>query len=329
MASRPGSGDELDLDLDVPRNHPDGNRPVAGAVPAPPLGGRAGIPDGSGRRGGLGPFVTFVEYERPDGLVARWESRRHRKQARPSAGSAEHTWWAPHARGWWIAMLFMVGSALFALGAVPGYAGMVGTKADSVTFFVGSVFFTSAGFLQYRESVDAGGAGGRPHGWGKVFVYRPRQIDWWASAIQLVGTLYFNVSTGNAMRIDLTAQAAQQHVWRPDAVGSICFLVASGLAWFEVCHGWVAWSPTSLSWWITVLNLVGSIAFGVSAVAAFIVPSTGQLWNAELSNLGTFVGALCFLVGAFLLLPERTAGVEAPASPSTAGRPTVGPAAAT
>ena len=283
----------------------------AGAVAAPPPGGPAGIPDGSGRRGGPGPFVTFVEYERPDGLVARWESRRYRKQARPGAGTPAHTWWAPQARGWWIAVLFMVGSALFALGAVPGYAGLVGTTTDSITFFVGSVFFTSAGFLQYRESVDAG-ADGRPHGWGRVFVYRPRQIDWWASAVQLIGTLYFNVSTGNALRIDLTAQAAQQHVWRPDAVGSICFLVASGMAWFEVCHAWVAWSPTSLSWWITALNLAGSVAFGVSAVAAYIVPSTGQLWNAELSNLGTFVGALCFLVGAFLLLPERTAGPPDP-----------------
>ena len=126
----------------------------------------------------------------------------------------------------------------------------------------------------------------RPHGWRKVFVYRPRQIDWWASGIQLIGTIYFNASTGNAVRIDLSAQAALQHVWRPDAVGSICFLVASGLAWFEVCHGWAAWSPASLDWWITALNLVGSVAFGVSAVAAFVVPSTGQLWHAQLSNLG-------------------------------------------
>ena len=90
----------------------------------------------------------------------------------------------------------------------------------------------------------------------------------------------------------------------------------------------VAWSPTSLSWWITALNLVGSLAFGVSAVAAYIVPSTGQLWNAELSNLGTFVGALCFLVGAFLLLPERTARVETRRR-LRGPRPTVGPAAAT
>jgi hypothetical protein len=45
-------------------------------------------------------------------------------------------------------------------------------------------------------------------------------------------------AAGNAVRADLTAQAAHQHVWRPDAVGSVCFLVASTLAWFEAGHGW-------------------------------------------------------------------------------------------
>ena len=50
----------------------------------------------------------------------------------------------------------------------------------------------------------------------------------------------------------------------------------------------------------------GSIAFGVSAVASYVIVDSGLLRNAERANLGTFVGALCFLVGAFLLLPERT-----------------------
>jgi hypothetical protein len=63
--------------------------------------------------------------------------------------------------------------------------------------------------------------------------------------VQLAGTLYFNVSTGAATQADLAARAAHQHVWRPDAIGSVCFLVASALAWIEVCHGWVAWRPRS------------------------------------------------------------------------------------
>ena len=262
------------------------------------------VQDQEDRQGRVGPFVTFVERVRPDGAVARWDSRRHRKHP-PGAPAAGSTWWAPRVRGWWIAVLFAVGSLLFALGAVPAYVSAVGARWDAVTFFIGSLFFTAAGFLTYREAVDAG-----PHQPGgarrRFFVFQPRRIDWLATAVQLAGTLFFNISTGNAVRVDLSAQAAHQHVWRPDAVGSVCFLVASALAWFEICHGWAAWRPRSWSWWITLANLIGSVAFGVSAVAGYISPATGQLHNAERSNLGTFIGAVCFLVGALLLLPERT-----------------------
>ena len=262
------------------------------------------VQDQEDQQGRVGPFVTYVERVRPDGAVARWDSRRHRKhpQGAPAAGS---TWWAPRARGWWIAVLFAIGSLLFALGAVPGYASAVGASWDTVTFFTGSLFFTAAGFLTYREAVDAGP---QPPGTARrrFFVFQPGRIDWLATAVQLAGTVFFNVSTGVAMVSDLSAQAAHRHVWRPDAFGSVCFLVASALAWFEACHGWAAWRPQSWSWWITLLNLTGSVAFGVSAVAGYISPSTGQIHNAELTNLGTFVGALCFLAGALLLLPERT-----------------------
>ena len=212
--------------------------------------GQVPVQDRRGSKGRVGPLVTFVEQVRPDGVVARWGSRDHRKHLQ-GALTAGSTWWAPKARGWWIAVLFAVGSLLFALGAVPGYASAVGARWDAVTFFAGSLFFTSAGFLTYREAVDAGpqapGAARR-----RFFVFQPRRIDWWATAVQLAGTLFFNISTGNALREDLTAQAAHQHVWRPDAVGSVCFLVASALAWFEVCHGWTGWRPRSWSWWITL-----------------------------------------------------------------------------
>jgi hypothetical protein len=276
------------------------------ATPTDRLDLSADVSSGSpiGRQGGFGPFITFIEYERPGGAVARWDSRRQRKRGL-IVHPAGTTWWAPRARGWWIGILFAVGSGLFALGAVPGFAGQVGVRADAVTFFIGSLFFTSAALLQYRESVDAG-PDGPAHGWARILVFRPGQIDWLACVIQLGGTLYFNVSTAVAVSQNLSTDTARHHVWRPDAVGSICFLVASGLAWFEVCHGWAAFAPRSIAWWITALNLAGSVAFGVSAVASYIVPSTGQIWSLELTNLGTFIGALCFLAGAMLLLPERT-----------------------
>jgi hypothetical protein len=268
-----------------------------------PVSQSAGSEPAAGRRGRVGPFVTLVEYERPDGHLARWESRRHRKHlARRPVGS---TWWAPGARGWWIGVLFAVGSVLFALGAVPAYAVAAGNIWDEVTFFAGSLFFTSAAFLTYREAVDAV-AVPQQGAHRAFFVFQPARIDWWATVVQLVGTLFFNISCGFALATGLSAPAAHRHVWRPDALGSICFLLASALAWFEACHGWFAWAPRTWSWWITAVNLVGSLAFGLAAIDGYINPQTGQLTNAERSGTATFVGALCFFVGAVLLLPERT-----------------------
>ena len=267
----------------------------------------------------MGAPATFVDHVRPDGSVVRLESRRHRKHQKPAVGL---TWWAPRARGWWIAILFAVGSLLFAVGSVPGYASAVGTVGDTVTYFVGSLFFTAASFLSYREAVDAA-----PQGLNtarrRFFVYQPGRIDWWATAVQIVGTLYFNVSCGVAMAANLSAQATHQHVWRPDAIGSVCFLVSSVLSWYETCHGWAAWRPASWSWWITLVNLIGSIAFGISAVAGYVNPVTGQVHNAGRADTQTLIGAICFLIGAILLLPERTEetrnevipGSNAPVSP--------------
>lgn len=212
------------------------------------------------------------------------------------------TWWDPRARAWWIGVLFMVGSACFAVGAAPRYATAVGVRADGVTYFVGSLFFTSAAFLQFLEARSGS------------------RLDRRATSVQLAGTLFFNFSTAHALITNLSAAQVDQKVWRPDAFGSACFLVASQMALMAVGHTWISWQPRMMAWWIAFLNLVGSIAFGVSAVASYVLVDSGLPRNAERANVGTFVGALCFLVGAFLLLPDRRSpGTRSPGtrSPST------------
>jgi hypothetical protein len=258
-------------------------------------------------RRGAGPFVTWVAYRRPDGLLVRWESREQRKHHNRLDRRTGSTWWAPSAVGWWIGVLFMVGASCFAVGALPGYVDRVGTTPDNVTFFVGSIFFTSAAFLQYLEVVNTEPVtGARTAGRVRVLAWEPRRIDWWATLIQLAGTICFNVSTLFAIDPSITSDTARHHVWRPDVAGSVCFLVASELAFAEVGHRWLSWIPQLRSWWIAALNLAGSVAFGVSAAAAYVVPDSGQPVNVQLVNLGTFLGAVGFFVGALLLLPERT-----------------------
>lgn len=207
------------------------------------------------------------------------------------------------ARDQWIAWLFIIGSSLFALGALPVYSDAVGLRLCAFTFFTGSLFFTGAAFLQYREAVDTlpGRAGSRRR---TFWVWAPKNLAWLACAVQLAGTLWFNWSTANALRVNLAAAEADQRVWRPDALGSIAFLVASLLALRDASRGVVAGQPRPRVWLISVINLVGSVAFGVSAGAAYVIPSSGDVLNAELSNLGTLTGAVCFLSGAILLLPR-------------------------
>ncbi len=280
-----------------------------GGTRPPAVRHRTGI--GEPITAGLGPFTTLRLRTRADGVVERWESRRYRKHLSPGP-AAGSTWWAPADRDWWIGVLFAVGSALFGLGVLPAYARAAGTRPDAATFFAGSVFFTVAAFLQYRESVDAAPVPGCHR--RKVFVLLPGQIDWLSTGIQLVGTVAFNVSTAAAIWAQPGSEQASRHVWRPDLIGSICFLVASWLAWSEVSHGWASWRPRVIGWWITAVNLLGSVAFGVSAVASYVQPgSTGPL-SAPATSLGTFTGALCFLAGAVLLLYERTEAAPAAVS---------------
>jgi hypothetical protein len=168
----------------------------------------------------------------------------------------------------WMALLFAVGSTCFLIGPFPGYVDVVGPEAVAITFFVGSLFFTAGGALQSWLAFPGRGA------------------DWWAAIVQSAGTLFFNVTTFRALDTALSNPNYDALVWRPDALGSICFLV-SGVIAYRAGHGWMP-----------VVNLLGCIFFGISAVAGYVVPSTGSMLDLAAANWNTSLGAACFLAGA-------------------------------
>ena len=223
---------------------------------------------------------------------------------------------------WWIGVLFAVGSVCFALGSFPPYATAVGTNADNLTYFIGSIFFTTASFFsttrRRRRQTTLEGAARRGLA---LLAHGPAPPD------RLVGlgassSSAPSGSTGphSARSWSVWERHGHHPIWRPDALGSVCFLVSSWLAWAEECHGRFAWRPAS--------DLVVDhraepgrfVAFGVSAVASYVKPN-GHLVSLALTNLGTFVGAVCFLVGAILLLPERT--LERPPGGAAVAHPDV------
>jgi hypothetical protein len=218
---------------------------------------------------GPGPFITrrITALRLEDGQHLVATSRRHRKGLAPrivprAEITAPHVtrrdaWlhvWAPRRLAWWIALLFFVGSALFLLGGVATsfpHAMPPALREPAVVgwiFFVGSLFFTSAAYLQWLEAIN-GDVTERPEGdaprrW-RWFGWRPRNLGFLAAGIQLVGTIFFNFNTADAM-----SAAAELHwreedvlVWTPNMLGSICFLVSSYFAYLEVAHGHLLTEP--------------------------------------------------------------------------------------
>ena len=182
----------------------------------------------------------------------------------------------------WMALFFALGSTCFLIGPFPGYVQVVGESADAITFFVGSILFTAGGALQSwlawsdRHSPGGGAA-------------------WWAAIIQSAGTLFFNLTTYQAMDTALTSAEYDRLVWRPDWRGSICFLISGAIAYRASSrHGWLP-VRAGAGWWQPAVNLLGCIFFGISAVAGYVVPSTGSMLDLAAANWNTSLGAACFL----------------------------------
>lgn len=184
-------------------------------------------------------------------------------------------------------LCFAAGSACFLVGPFPGYADLVGPQAAALTFFVGSILFTAGGALQSWVAYDQGDAAR------------------WSALIQSAGTLFFNVTTFRALSTALSDPQYDRLVWRPDAFGSICFLVSGVIAYRAAPRQWQA-----------RVNLLGCIFFGISAVAGYVVPATGSILDLAAANWNTSLGAACFLVCAIATVRESSTVREAQGHPT-------------
>jgi hypothetical protein len=146
--------------------------------------------------------------------------------------------WSPKRLAWWIAVLFAIGSALFTLGGVAsGWPESVspclrdGSVLNRI-FVVGAIFFTSAAWLQWLEALNGDFAHALVEGprlrW-RWFGWRPRNLGYLASAVQLVGTVMFNFDTLDATHTGISWEGEDLLVWTPNMLGCACFLLGSYL----------------------------------------------------------------------------------------------------
>jgi hypothetical protein len=207
----------------------------------------------------------------------------------------------------------MIGSFGFALGSTGAYAEAVGPTPDAITFFVASIFFTLASFLQLVQSQSPAMAATGTYRDDerrrlRFFAWLPHDRGWLAAAIQFPGTLFFNGTTFWAVTVAMTNSQYDSVVWRPDFYGSVLFLVSSAFAILALGRV-LSWRPRTAAWWVAWLNMIGSVAFMASAIGAFVIPRTDAPVDLTLADRGTWLGAVCFFVGALLAIPAwRQAG---------------------
>ncbi len=266
------------------------------------------------RAQGPWPFVTRRSYS----LAGRrwiWRSRPHRKSLDLGGGRIDagaRRFWQAASYNWTIGALFALGSVLFMLGSamslLPAHVPGISPLVANIMFFLGSMPFTTAAFLQLVQAANSSDfekdqEAPRATRFALVGWY-PRHAGWLSSFTQFLGTLAFNADTLNAIFNPGGWYVKDAAIWLPDMIGSILFLVSGYLAFIEAGHSYWTWRPKDLSWKVVFINLLGCIAFMTAALLGYYPSGAEPGWIVTLSTVHTLVGATCFLVGALLTCRE-------------------------
>jgi hypothetical protein len=255
-----------------------------------------------------GWFTTGVTWDLPDGMSARWASRRARRRGlvelRDASGAVTGTARAEPVTARRLARInliaavsFILGGSLFALGAFLAQTGDDAARNIDAVYLVGGFFFSLGGYASVLQASNA-----------------PTEIDqdgsltsarwrWWESrpwlsaAVLFVGTLLFAVSLVAAFASNLTVRQENTWIWIPDILGCLCFLASGHLGVLEICHGRIGVRADEIGWWIVFVNQVGSVLFFLAGLAAYTRPATSTAVNLGVANWGTFLGAVCFVAG--------------------------------
>lgn len=289
--------------------------------------------------GGPAPFVSWVTYQLEDGSEYTWRARQHRKGAGPQILYADRVglrttrrgepistvspwlrFWAPHRLAWWVAIVFIVGTALFVAGAagslVPSAFGgqhRMSVFAESC-YFTGAVLFTLALYGQLLEGINTDESIGPNRE-----SYAPQRFRWFIRqpgdlarleilipAVFLIGSLTFNYETAGSLG-SLLGLVPRVGLWPTTMIGSIFFLVASLLQFVEAGNRYLSGAVRDVSWWIAVLFVVGSIGFIVGSLPGLGtpgMPNAAEDAGALIVKVGFLAGALAYLAGSYLMLPE-------------------------
>ena len=284
--------------------------------------------------GGRGPFVSSVQWRRPDGGTATWDSRNARKRGyiEVLVGGVVHRIRTRPATAIRLIRVnavagvsFAIGGALFTLGAVLAQWSTAPASTIDLVFLCGGFFFSTGGYasivqeINSPRSIDADGSLAETR-W-RWWAYEPMRPGWVSAFVLFVGTLAFAISLVDVFLSSLSAKQQDHLIWAPEMIGCVLFLVSGHVAIEEICHGRFRLMPRSLGWWVVTVNQLGSILFFLSGLAAYVRPVTDEVINTDLMNWGTALGAFCFSAAGIAQLFERPDKPGKPPAPVDAGGP--------
>ena len=209
--------------------------------------------------------------------------------------------WAPRDPGWWIAITFILGSVLFCLGAILPFTRGLSTAMTNVVYLVGSSLYLVGAFIQFiqgrRMKIN--------HRDDASAMRHLANKNSRAAGIQATGALLFQTSMTGAFIRSLSIAQQEKIIWVPDLFGALCFLIASSMFFtlrYPIQH---RQDNGRSARELAMMNIVGSAFFVISALGAYIVPLTDQAIYPRIANLGTFAGAVLFLLSSIPGLPAK------------------------
>lgn len=283
--------------------------------------------------------MSWATYELTDGTRYTWRARHHRKGAGPRTLYADRVglrttrhgrpiadvdpwrrFWAPERLAWWVAIIFIVGSALFVAGAagslVPSAFGgqhNMSVFAES-SYFTGAVLYTVGIYFQLLEALNADeriGADRASHAPARFrwFVSDPGDLARLEILIPLVffiGSVTFNYETTFALGSSLGV-LPPLGLWETSLAGSLFFLLAGVLQFIEAGNHYLSFAARDVSWWIAALFTVGAVGFVIGSLPGLGTPGLPTAREGAgplIVKVGFLVGGIGYLFGSYLMLPE-------------------------
>ncbi|MGF1472336.1 MAG: hypothetical protein ACFB50_11450 [Rubrobacteraceae bacterium] len=269
--------------------------------------------------GGAGSFTTRVAYRKADGSEHVWTSRRHRRGRGKSGsyrGSPRLGVWDPDSISWWVAVGFVVGSALCLLGAsssiwFPGLTSEGGaTRIANWSYFLGVLVFTVATYLQILETINTdphpSRASSRPDGGFRWFAWQPKRLSYMEAFVAFVGLILFTAETSLVVIGVPDGEEINLLLSVPSVLGALLFVIGGYMQFVETCHRYLCFRFLSISWWSAALNFLGCVGFLVGATASLGVPGLSIPPDPTLVKVAYLQGSAFFLVGSYLMLPEMS-----------------------